>query len=360
VAWGSTALEYLVHPYFGLSGEFYHEARFNVVWDSEQFKSDPTTLALTAVAKTPIGLQFQAGALFGILNDGSTPNVEHRDANGQVLETFGLRGSVPLSLFAEVAWNGVIINQDPDKDGIKGKSDKCPLEAEDMDGFQDEDGCPDPDNDQDGVLDAADRCSDRAEDVDGFQDEDGCPDVDNDADEITDLLDKCPMQPEDKDGFQDEDGCPDPDNDKDGILDEQDKCVNLPETKNGFEDEDGCPDEVIKKGVEIVLHGVLFQTGSAELTPESIPILEQLASQLVANPGIHLEVQGHTDNVGTVLKNKKLSQKRAESVVAFLVDKGVAKENLKAVGYGSEKPVDNNKTASGRSNNRRVEMLRVE
>ena len=76
---------------------------------------------------------------------------------------------------------------------------------------------------------------------DGFQDADGCPDPDNDQDGIPDKKDSCPNDPEDKDGFQDEDGCPDPDNDKDGILDVDDKCPNEPETFNGYQDRGRLP-----------------------------------------------------------------------------------------------------------------------
>jgi len=134
------------------------------------------------------------------------------------------------------------LGRDSDSDGILDRDDKCPNEAEDRDGFEDEDGCPDPDNDRDGILDVNDRCRDAAEDKDGFEDEDGCPDPDDDGDGILDADDQCRSKPEDKDGFQDEDGCPDPDNDADGILDKDDICPNGAETIDGFEDEDGCPE----------------------------------------------------------------------------------------------------------------------
>ncbi|HDH96258.1 MAG TPA: hypothetical protein ENF73_00855, partial [Proteobacteria bacterium] len=87
-----------------------------------------------------------------------------------------------------------------------------------------------PDKDKDGVLDNADRCPDQPEDIDGFEDEDGCPDPDNDTDGIKDEFDRCPTDAEDKDGWQDEDGCPDPDNDGDGIPDVKDAAPTLPET----------------------------------------------------------------------------------------------------------------------------------
>jgi OOP family OmpA-OmpF porin len=80
---------------------------------------------------------------------------------------------------------------------------------------------PRSDNDGDGIPDALDKCPNDPEDKDGFQDEDGCPDPDNDHDGIPDNLDKCPNEPEDFDGFQDQDGCPDPDNDGDGIPDKR-------------------------------------------------------------------------------------------------------------------------------------------
>jgi OOP family OmpA-OmpF porin len=134
---------------------------------------------------------------------------------------------------------------DPDNDGdtILDKDDKCPNQAEDFDGFQDKDGCPDPDNDGDGVDDAHDQCPDKKETVNGFKDDDGCPDEpDRDGDGVPDAKDQCPDQPEDTDGFQDTDGCPDPDNDNDGIKDEDDECVDEPEDIDGYQDEDGCPE----------------------------------------------------------------------------------------------------------------------
>src|SRR5207247_153809 len=98
------------------------------------------------------------------------------------------------------------------------------------------------DSDGDGIPNAKDKCPLVPEDKDGFQDDDGCPDPDNDGDDVPDGEDKCPNDPEAVDGFQDDDGCPDPDNDHDGIPDVKDKCPNEPETVNGIKDDDGCPD----------------------------------------------------------------------------------------------------------------------
>lgn len=131
---------------------------------------------------------------------------------------------------------------DTDGDGVLDRDDACVDTREDRDGFEDQDGCPDPDNDRDGIPDAADRCRDAAETVDGFQDDDGCPDLDDDGDEVPDEEDQCRNDKEDLDGFQDDDGCPDPDNDKDEIPDGVDQCPRDAEDKDGFQDEDGCPD----------------------------------------------------------------------------------------------------------------------
>src|SRR5206468_10820435 len=155
------------------------------------------------------------------------------------------------------------------------------------------------------------------EDRDGLQDEDGCPDADNDKDGIPDKEDQCPNEPEDKDGFEDEDGCPDPDNDKDQILDVNDKCPNDPETYNGFEDEDGCPDKgkVVIEGSDIlIMDKVLFQTGSAEILPESFPIIDAVATTLKHHPEFKVvEIAGHADERSDDNFNLKLTQDRARS-----------------------------------------------
>lgn len=131
---------------------------------------------------------------------------------------------------------------DEDLDGVADEFDKCIDVAEDPDGFEDGDGCPDEDNDQDLVPDALDKCPMVPEDKDGAMDQDGCPEDDNDGDGIVDTQDECPDQAEDKDHYMDDDGCPELDNDIDGINDLIDVCPNHPEDFDGVEDGDGCPD----------------------------------------------------------------------------------------------------------------------
>ncbi|MBK7537136.1 MAG: thrombospondin type 3 repeat-containing protein [Myxococcales bacterium] len=132
---------------------------------------------------------------------------------------------------------------DGDRDRLFGAADQCPGDAEDYDGFQDTDGCPDVDNDGDGVADVADRAPMEPEDKDGFQDDDGAPDPDNDGDGLADAGDQCPGERETQNGYQDGDGCPDQaDGDGDGLADGQDACAEAAEDKDGFEDGDGCPE----------------------------------------------------------------------------------------------------------------------
>jgi outer membrane protein OmpA-like peptidoglycan-associated protein len=310
--------------------------------------------------------------------------------------------------------------KDRDGDGITDNLDKCPDQPEDKDGFQDEDGCPDPDNDGDGILDTADKCPNEAgpmtnygcpvkdqdgdgimddkdqcptqpgpaanngcpwgdkdgdgitddkdkcpnepEDKDGFQDDDGCPDLDNDGDGIPDLKDKCPNEPEDKDGFQDDDGCPDPDNDGDGILDDKDECPNQP----GPAETKGCPKKytmvvVTKDKIEIKKQ-IKFATGSSKIVgAESEQILRDVAQALKDNPQIKkIRIEGHTDSVGDDTFNLKLSQGRANSVMAALLRLGIDPGRMEAVGFGETRPIASNSTAAGKAENRRTEFNIVE
>jgi outer membrane protein OmpA-like peptidoglycan-associated protein len=286
---------------------------------------------------------------------------------------------------------------DRDGDGYKDDQDQCPDEPEDFDGFQDGDGCPDPDNDNDGILDVDDRCPNVPEDRDGdhdedgcpegkkdgdrdgdgipdskdkcpdvpedrdaFEDEDGCPDPDNDKDGILDVDDQCPNDPEDKDGFEDADGCPEPDNDKDRIPDVRDKCPNDPEVYNGFQDEDGCPDKgkVIIEGSEIlILEKVQFETNSAKILPQSNEILDAVAATLKGHPEFEVvEVGGHADERASDEHNLRLTKARAASVMAALRQRGVAADRLISQGYGEFCPLDAASNPIAWEKNRRVEF----
>jgi len=109
----------------------------------------------------------------------------------------------------------------------------------------------------------------------------------------------------------------------------------------------------------LILEGVNFATGKAELTPESQAILDGVAESLVANEEIKVQVGGHTDNTGSAAVNKRLSAARAEALRQYLVSKGIAANRLTAAGFGPSKPIASNKTAAGRAQNRRVELTRL-
>jgi len=253
---------------------------------------------------------------------------------------------------------------DNDRDEILDEDDKCPNIPEDRDGFQDEDGCPDGDKgDRDGdkILDEVDKCPDDPEDYDQFEDEDGCPDLDNDQDKILDVDDLCPNDPEDYDGFEDEDGCPDLDNDKDRILDKDDKCINEPENYNGTEDEDGCPDrgitELTGSGI-ITLKPIEFQYNKDVILESSFYILDAVVATMNGNPDIALiEVQGHTDERGNDAYNLDLSERRSAAVMKYLTSHGVDAKRLQAEGYGETQPKDRRHTEQAWALNRRVEFI---
>lgn len=274
---------------------------------------------------------------------------------------------------------------DRDGDGLVDQRDGCPTEAEDDDGFQDEDGCPDNDNDNDRVPDSVDECPLDAEDRDGYEDRDGCPDPDNDGDGLSDLDDRCPNQAEDVDGFEDQNGCPEPDNDMDEIPDVRDRCPNLaglaaawgcPDTdrdEDGIVDRlDNCPDEVgsaanqgcrVRQRVVIretrleILDKVYFDTNSATIQSRSHRLLDNVAQVVRNHPEIPMvRIEGHTDDQGDDGYNLGLSQRRAEAVVAYLVSGGVDAARLLARGFGETRPIGPNDTAAARGANRRVEF----
>jgi OOP family OmpA-OmpF porin len=217
---------------------------------------------------------------------------------------------------------------------------------------------PNPDPDGDGIVGKSDKCPEVAEDKDGFEDDDGCPEADNDGDGIPDAQDKCPNKAETKNGIDDEDGCPEEDTDGDGILGSRDKCPDQPETKNNYKDDDGCPDEVPPEVAKFtgVIQGINFKTNSAALLKNSYPLLNRAVKVLQDFPDVKLEISGHTDDRGKADFNRDLSQKRADAVKAYFVSKGIASDRLEAVGYGLDRPIASNKTKTGRSKNRRTEF----
>lgn len=227
---------------------------------------------------------------------------------------------------------------DTDEDGIPDKDDECPLQA----GTAEYRGCPDTDGD--GIPDPHDECPEEA----GVPEKQGCPYRDSDGDGIFDDFDDCPDVP----GPAALKGCPDTDGD--GIADKDDRCPDMagaPELK-------GCPviTEEKMKLLTAARIGIEFETGSAQLKPQSGKILDDIAEILKEYPAYHLMISGHTDNRGDAAKNLNLSKQRAKTCRDYLVAKDVLESRLSSQGFGQTKPIANNKTADGRKRNRRVEF----
>jgi len=109
----------------------------------------------------------------------------------------------------------------------------------------------------------------------------------------------------------------------------------------------------------IVLPDIYFDPNSAILKLESGPAMEDVVQSLKANPSLHVEIQGHTDNTGAADRNLKISGERAASVKKWLTDHGIAAERLTSEGYGASRPIAANGTIEGRAKNRRVEFRRM-
>jgi outer membrane protein OmpA-like peptidoglycan-associated protein len=277
--------------------------------------------------------------------------------------------------------------EDSDGDGVKNKIDLCP----DVPGKVELAGCPDADND--GIADKDDACPEVA----GKPEFKGCPDSDGDG--IIDSKDACPMvaglkalngcPDKDGDGIADKDDkCPDvygkkefagcPDRDGDGIPDKDDACPDekgLPQYKGCPDtDGDGIPDNLDKTpdvfgdgsttvSTEIkkyqISNVVYFYFDKSVVIPRYTSVLDEVVTSLNEHPEVSVYVDGYTGSEGTTEYNLKLSDRRAEYVVNYLVKKGIAKERLVKRYFGIDNPVGDNKTSAGRALNRRVEIKTV-
>jgi len=227
---------------------------------------------------------------------------------------------------------------DTDGDGIEDRKDACPEVA----GLAQFDGCPDTDGD--GIPDPKDECPTVA----GLAALNGCPDADGDG--VADQLDECPNEA----GPKENKGCPWPDRDGDGVLDKDDQCPDVAGTVAN----NGCP-EVTAEAIATLNEyskTVLFDLAKATIRPESAEALNAIADIMKEYPETVFHIGGHTDSQGSDEYNLKLSKERAASVREFLVTKGIPANRLTSEGYGESRPIASNNTASGRQDNRRVEI----
>jgi outer membrane protein OmpA-like peptidoglycan-associated protein len=357
----------------GLGAVYELAARVHLAAEAQVLVPLPDTLAYGTCRRysgtrcsTLDGPDYFAGAAAGDLTVLATAGLELRitaDVTASLMVgtgQLGARGD-DLRFTTGLVWapqpEGAAAPGRGDKDGdrIPNTVDGCPDEAEDTDGFEDEDGCPERDNDRDGLPDTEDRCPIDAEDRDGFEDGDGCPERDNDGDGIPDAADRCADQAEEKDGVEDDDGCPDDDNDGDHVPDARDRCPNDAETVNGFDDEDGCPDVRGMTGPEeradrIDLKGapVTFQRGTATLAPPARQLLNQVAAiikarRLTIRVEVHVPLGIRSPSPALVAqqkrKDKLAAQQRAKAILDYLVAQGVAAQQVQAVGIGSDRPL---------------------
>jgi len=231
----------------------------------------------------------------------------------------------------------------PDMDGDKiiDKLDNCPEVA----GLKEFNGCPDTDGDK--IIDSEDDCPEIA----GLKEFNGCPDTD--GDKIIDSEDECPEEA----GPAENNGCPLPDKDGDGVLDENDMCPEEAGTAENF----GCPEsrnlkEEITKALKQYEKAILFDSAKATIKAQSEVVLKDIVKIIKDYPQAKFLIEGHTDNRDFSKSNQVLSELRAASVEAYLIDNGIEGDRLTAKGVGEENPITTNRNAKGRKLNRRVEV----
>ena len=295
---------------------------------------------------------------------------------------------------------------DPDGDGISGAEDVCPYAFGPKGQAPKHNGCPVRDADEDGVRDDDDACRDQAGEPSDEPKENGCP-PDGDADGVPDQVDICPAgagvpdmngcpADADRDGVPDrEDACPDQqgprgedpkksgcpagaaapsalaapppdgDGDGDGIAGALDACPHEKGPASATAADNGCPANVRVKGGEVVLLSPIrfgiSRNDPAPLDASATAILKDVADVLIQHPEYtKIEVQGHTDNTDKAPANERVSTARAEKVVKWLTEHGVAAGRLVAKGYGATKPAADNTTAAGRARNKRIQIVVTE
>ena len=256
--------------------------------------------------------------------------------------------------------------KDTDGDGIYDKDDACPEVA----GLKQFNGCPDTDGD--GIIDGDDACpnefglaefqgcpdtdgdgvpnkDDECPEVAGLKTLKGCPDADGDG--IADKDDSCPNEK----GPKENKGCPWPDRDGDGVLDKDDRCPDV----KGTVANNGCPEvsEEVVKQLNDFAKSILFDTGKSTIKQVSFGTLASIKNVMNEYPHSRFRIEGHTDSTGSLALNERLSKERAAAVKDYLIANGVDASRLESEGFGPSKPVADNKTAAGRAQNRRTEVV---
>lgn len=381
---GAIALEYKPSDFLILFADFSGESRWRNLSAGYNIRKDPLWATPGMRITTPSGIYLSFAGDFSMSSTGNEDRLNwdkkgFRYSTG-VMPFYGARVSI--------GWSGPLTTSDKMKEGPAANIERCINRPGFSDAFEDADGCPDFGADRVGAGDSLNRCWKIHDKGDVLRDEDGCPDPDNDYE----VKDQCPTSsgsidgapendacpdyegaltgdtaegcfgdPDDIDGLQDMDGCPDfYNNKKDKNL-----CTNAPETGGGYDD-GGCPDtapNAAKKGPEFlrqqILEGLEFKNNKVELLFTSYSMLDRLAKALKDNPDVEIEIRGYTDALGKAAVNTQLSRGRAEAVRQYLINQGIDPQRMRAIGFGPNNPVGDNRTAAGRSQNRRIEVVRM-
>lgn len=252
--------------------------------------------------------------------------------------------------------------QDRDGDGVVDRDDTCPDTAAGETPDPARRGCPATDSDGDAIFDHEDECPSTPAGDDPHPSRPGCPDADRDADGVTDADDACPEVHSGLNPDPARPGCPLPDRDGDSVIDASDACPDEPGAPSSDPARNGCPGLVLVEGGMIrILRPVFFATNRDVILDESGPVLAAMADALVATPSIRrLAIEGHTDDVGEDAYNLELSTRRAQNVMAALIQAGVAPARLEVHGFGESRPLIEAETEQARAVNRRVEFRIVD
>jgi OOP family OmpA-OmpF porin len=244
---------------------------------------------------------------------------------------------------------------DADRDGIPDGEDLCPNAKPGEIPDPEKKGCP-KDSDADGVPDAEDLCPTAPPGTKPDPNQQGCP-LDEDKDGVPDAEDLCPGVAPGAHPDPNRPGCPLPDADNDGVPDAEDACPKDAGEANADPKSNGCPKLSLSKGVVLQLRSVHFETNKWDLLPESFPILDEVARMLEEHKELtDVVIEGHADDRGTAAWNLRLSKHRAQSVMEYLIKKGIKRGRLSYVGFGDTKPLNPERTDEARAQNRRVEV----
>jgi len=271
-------------------------------------------------------------------------------------------GSPALRVVTGIEWlkPEAVPSSNRDGDNIIDREDACPDERGPSDPDPSKHGCPIRDRDGDGVLDLEDACADVPGVRTDAPNSNGCPpSSDRDGDGAFDEEDACPDLPGVRTDNPKTNGCPPPPPDRDGdsVIDLDDACPDVPGPATTDPNINGCPRARIERQQIIIREQIKFEFHSDVILDESETVLLGVREILASHPEItQVRIEGHTDNVGSDTYNKRLSQRRAQAVVKWLVKVGVDKKRLYGKGFGEDRPIDTNDTDAGRQNNRRVEF----